>query len=152
MNKLTCTLLSGASVVALVFAGDMGGMSARAATAPGPGAYSTGGTDVDYIIITGDLTGTNGVTVTNGDQVNGPAFDGPNINTPFGGTYNGLFGIVNAATTGGPATGVTVGGAIINNGTIIISETGVSVARLSVSAASAWILTARVSSTTTTSS
>ena len=83
MNRLTCTLLSGASIVALMFGGELAkGISARAATAPGPGSFSTGGTDADYIIITGDHSGS--VTVTAGDEVNGPAFDGPGFNSPFG--------------------------------------------------------------------
>ena len=60
MNRLTCTLLSGASIVALMFGGDLAkGISAKAAP-----ANATGGTPIfpppgtcDYIIITGDYTG-----------------------------------------------------------------------------------------------
>src|SRR6185503_14606429 len=94
MNRLTCTLLSGASIFALAFGGDIGkGISARAATAPGPGSYATTG-DEDYIIITGDHSGS--VTVSTGDTVGASPFDGPLVVTPFG-TLDGLFGIVNAS-------------------------------------------------------
>src|SRR5688500_2751939 len=107
MNRLTHTLLSGASFVSLVFvSGASPAQAAPCATATGPGAY-TNAANCDYIIITGDITG----DVTNNGLVDGPPVLGPLIFTPFG-THTGLFGIVNTNT------GVTVAGSVVNNGTI----------------------------------
>src|SRR5215208_3370146 len=113
MNRLTHTLLSGASFVALVFgSGTTPAQAAACATATGPGAY-TNAANCDYIIITGDITG----DVTNNGDVDGPPFLGPLINTPFG-AHTGLFGIVNTNV------GVTIAVSISNNGTISIINTG----------------------------
>ncbi len=77
MNRLTCTLLSGASIVALMFGGDLAkGISAKAAPADADGTaagFATTG-DVDYIIITGDYESGQDVVVSTGDTVTGPPF------------------------------------------------------------------------------
>ena len=123
MNRLTCTLLSGASIVALMFGGDLAkGISAKAAPADADGTTSGFATtgDVDYLIITGDYESGQDVVVSTGDTVTGPPFASaiPLDDLPFGGPALGLFGVVVTTAT------VTIDGSLINNGDIAFSVTG----------------------------
>ena len=117
MNRLTCTLLSGASIVALMFGGDLAkGIGAKAAPANADGTtagFATTG-NVDYLIITGDYESGQDVVVSTGDTVTGPPFASaiPLDDLPFGGPALGQFGVVVTAAT------ITVDGSIINNGAI----------------------------------
>lgn len=116
MKFLRLGLLSGASLMALV-SGTGTPAEAAACTAASGGAsdYSNAAT-CDYILITGDYT--NGADVINDGFVGGgPLYPGPTIDSLFG-LHGGLFGIVNTNTT------VTIEGALINNGTISVINTG----------------------------
>jgi hypothetical protein len=107
---------------------------AAACNAPGSGTtYNTPG-NCDYIIISGDYTGSADVVVDVADTITGPPFDGPTVLLPFGThfqtnavtpiiaggtpsiTHNGFFGIVNATT------GITIAGSVTNNGVINVSN------------------------------
>jgi hypothetical protein len=118
MNRLTCTLLSGASIVALMFGGDLAkGISAKAASVPAGAGFATTG-DEDFIIISGNQT--DDVVVSAGDTVTGPPAAPADITAtlalPFAPGVTGQFGFVN--------DGFSVDGQMIVNGAVQLSITG----------------------------
>ncbi len=116
MKFVRLGLLSGASLMALVIGtGTHAEAAACTAASGGTSDYSNDAT-CDYILITGDYT--NGADVINNGVVGGgPLFAGTTVDSLFG-LHGGLFGIVNTNTT------VTIEGALINDGTISVINTG----------------------------
>ena len=121
MNRLTCTLLSGASLFALYLGGGTTAVQAAACTeATGSASNYTNAAACDYIIISGDYT--NGASVINDGTVDGPPVAPLDVATitfglPFGPAV-GQFGMVVEAST------VEIEGALINNGAIAFTVSG----------------------------